>query len=442
MIRVLQGRRVTLGVTGSIAAYKAVALASALHQAGAVVDVAMTPEAGKFVQPLSFQAITHRPVLQDLWAPGMETDIAHVTLGRESDLVLVAPATAHALAKLAHGLADDAVSVTALAARGRVMVAPAMDAGMYQHPATAANVRLLRERGVVVVEPEHGHLASGLSGLGRLAALDIILDLARATLGAAGDLAGARLLVTAGGTQEPIDPVRFITNRSSGKMGYALAEAARDRGAQVTLVSAPAAVRVPAGLEVVPVRQADEMLAAIGRAYAGLDALLMVAAVADFRVAQPAVQKVKRGSERLALELVPNPDLLAESARLPTERPPVRVGFAAETEELLEHAAGKLDRKHLDLIVANDVSAAGSGFGTDTNQVTLLWRDGRRHPLPLLPKTEVADRVLDAVVALLRARHELNSGASASHSPAHGEPVEPQAQGERVVNRPLKALAP
>src|SRR5205823_310788 len=227
--------------SGSIAAYKAVGLASALHQAGAIVDVAMTPDAQRFVQPLSFQAITHRPVFADLWAPGMETDIAHVTLGRESHLLLIAPATANMLAKLAHGLADDPVSVTALAARCPVVVAPAMDAGMYTHPATAANVAVLRARGVRFVEPEEGHLASGLVGLGRLAAPEKIVDVVRAALGAGGDLTGRRVLVTAGGTQEAIDPVRYIGNHSSGKMGYAIAEAARDRGASVVLITTPTA---------------------------------------------------------------------------------------------------------------------------------------------------------------------------------------------------------
>ena len=403
-IRVLNQKRITLGVTGSIAAYKAVAMASALHQAGAVVDVAMTSDAQRFVQPLSFQAITHRPVFADLWAPGMETDIAHVTLGRESDAILIAPATAHSLAKLAHGLADDPVSVTALAARGPVIVAPAMDAGMYTHTATAQNLEVLRQRAVVVVEPETGHLASGLLGLGRLANQDTILDVVRATLGAHGDLEGRTIAVTAGGTQEPIDPVRFITNRASGKMEYALAEAARDRGAQVVLITAPTALRVPAAMEVVHLEQALEMLDALREHYARLDALIMAAAIADFRVAQPGQHKVKRGSvEGLSLQLVPNPDLTVETASFPTQRRPVRVGFAAETQDLIAQAQGKLARKSLDLIVANDVSA-GAVFGQDTNQVTLLWADGRQEPLPLLPKTEVAERVLDAVAALLRDR--------------------------------------
>jgi phosphopantothenoylcysteine decarboxylase/phosphopantothenate--cysteine ligase len=396
---VLAGKRVTLGVTGSIAAFKAVGLASALHQAGAIVDVALTPDAQRFIQPLSFQAITHRPVFADLWAPGMETDIAHVTLGRESDVIVVAPATANTLAKLAHGLADDPVSVTVLAARCPVVVAPAMDAGMYMHPATTANVALLRTRGVIFVEPEEGHLASGLVGLGRLAAPETILDIVRATLGASGDLAGRRVLVTAGGTLEAIDPVRYIGNHSSGKMGYAIAEAARDRGAGVVLVTTPTALRLPAGIEAVHVSSAEQMLGALTEQYARLDALIMAAAVADFKVAALAGQKIKRGEHALELRLVPNPDLLATTAAIPTEARPIRVGFAAETQDLVEHAAEKLARKSLDLIVANDVST--NVFGADTNQVTLLWSDGRREDLPRMDKTEVAERVLDAVVALL-----------------------------------------
>jgi phosphopantothenoylcysteine decarboxylase/phosphopantothenate--cysteine ligase len=401
-VRVLNGKRITLGVTGSIAAFKAVGLASTLHQAGAIVDVAMTPDAQRFVLPLSFQAITHRPVFADLWAPGMETDIAHVTLGRESDVIVVAPATAHTLAKLAHGLADDPVSVTVLAARCPVIVAPAMDAGMYTHPATAANVMLLKERGVKVVEPESGHLASGLVGLGRLADPDTIVDVIRGTLGTTGDLIGRRVLVTAGGTHEAIDPVRYIGNHSSGKMGYAIAEAARDRGAEVVLVSGPTALRRPGGMTFVGVSSAHDMLRAMTEHYPTLDALLMVAAVADFRVGQPAERKVKRGKTALDLHLVPNPDLIATTAGLAVEPRPIRVGFAAETDDLQANAADKLARKSLDLIVANDVG--GDVFGSDSNEVTLLWADGRRDQLARMAKTDVAERVLDAVAGLLAAR--------------------------------------
>jgi phosphopantothenoylcysteine decarboxylase/phosphopantothenate--cysteine ligase len=292
------------------------------------------------------------------------------------------------------------VSVTALAARCPVVVAPAMDAGMFTHPATAANVAILRERGVIVVEPEEGHLASGLTGLGRLAAPETILDVVRATLGARGDLAGRRLLVTAGGTQEPIDPVRFIGNHSSGKMGYAIAEAARDRGADVVLVTTPTALRLPAGLLVVPVRTAQDMLEVLTSEYASLDVLIMAAAVADFRAATQADEKLKRGEHPIDISVIPNPDLLAATALMPSEKRPVRVGFAAETSHLLEQAADKLRRKNLDLIVANDVS--NDVFGSDTNQVTLVWSDGHSADLPRLPKTDVAEKVLDAVVPLLR----------------------------------------
>ncbi|MBI2756911.1 MAG: bifunctional phosphopantothenoylcysteine decarboxylase/phosphopantothenate--cysteine ligase CoaBC [Chloroflexi bacterium] len=412
-MRVLRGARVALGVSGSIAAYKAVALASALHQAGAIVDVALTADAQRFVQPLSFQAITHRPVFSDLWAPGMETtaggegghSIAHVTLGHESDVLVVAPATAHILAKLALGLADDPVSVTALAARCPLVVAPAMDAGMYNHPATAQNVATLRARGATVVEPEVGHLASGLSGLGRLADPERILDVVRGVLGRNGDLQGRSVTVTAGGTQEPIDPVRFITNRSSGKMGYAIAEAARDRGAAVTLITTPVALRRPAGLAgIIEVETAEQMLRALRDAYETADALIMAAAVADFRAASVADQKIKRGEGGLDLRLEPNPDLLRASADWPNHRGIVRVGFAAETRDLLANAAEKARRKTLDLVVANDVTASGAGFAVDTNAVTLLWPDGRQESLPVQPKTEVAEAVLDAVGVILRGR--------------------------------------
>jgi len=292
--------------------------------------------------------------------------------------------------------------VTALAARCPVIVAPAMDAGMYTHPATAANVTVLKQRAVIVVEPELGHLASGLVGLGRLADADTIVDAIRATLGKAGDLSGRQVLVTAGGTREAIDPVRYIGNHSSGKMGYAIAEAARDRGAEVVLVSGPTALRRPGGMNFVNVSSARDMLRAMTEHYPRLDALLMVAAVADFRVGQPAERKVKRGETALDLHLVPNPDLIATTAALAVEPRPVRVGFAAETDDLHANAADKLARKSLDLIVANDVS--GDVFGSDSNEVTLLWADGRREQLPRMAKTDVAERVLDAVTALLAAR--------------------------------------
>ncbi len=268
---------------------------------------------------------------------------------------------------------------------------------MFTHPATASNVDVLRKRGVVIVDPEEGHLASGLTGLGRLASPETIVDRIRSTLGASGDLAGQRILITAGGTQEAIDPVRYISNHSSGKMGYAIAEAARDRGAQVMLVTTPTALRLPGGVECVSVRTAQEMLEVMNTRYADLDVLIMSAAVADFRVESESAHKIKRGETALELRLIPNPDLLAVTAHFSAR--PVRVGFAAETQDLIEHATEKLARKSLDLIVANDVG--GDVFGSDSNEVTLLWSDGRQEPLARMPKTDVAEKVLDAVSRLL-----------------------------------------
>ena len=400
---VLHGKRIVLGVTGSIAAYKVVALASALHQAGALVDVAMTREATELVRPLSFQAITHRPVALEMFALLAETEIGHVTLGQQADAVLVAPATAHTLAKIAHGLADDLVSTTLLATTAPVVIAPAMDAGMYENPAVRENVQKLRERGYLIVEPGVGHLASGLVGRGRLADQEIILGTLRRALGRGGDLAGCRVVVTAGGTQEAIDPVRVISNRSSGKMGYALAEAARDRGAEVVLVAAPTALPDPVGVAIRHVESAEQMRCAVLDELGGADVLVMAAAVADYRPKLAAEQKIKKRNAALTIELEPTVDILAETAG---HTPPgvVRVGFAAESEHLLDNARVKLDRKRLDLVVANDVTLEGSGFGSDRNKVTILVRDGRDLDLPIMSKTEVAHAILDEVSRVRRER--------------------------------------
>lgn len=391
----LTGKRVILGVSGSIAAFKAVALASDLVKVGAVVDVIMTPAATRFVQPLSFEAIVQRPVLVDLFAettPG----IAHVSVGIEADALIVAPATADCLAGLALGLAHDALLTTALSFRGPILLAPAMETRMYEHPATQTNLDLLKKRGAWIVEPEVGRLASGRSGRGRMAEPSAIVLALGEALARTGDLAGRRVVVTAGGTQEPIDPVRFVGNRSSGKMGYAIAEAARDRGADVHLVTAPTTVPVPGGVEVTRIETALEMKRAVEEAVEKADVIIMAAAVADYRVAEVAENKIKRGDDELVLRLVPNPDIIASLA----SRRLVKVGFAAETDDLVENAQRKLQRKGLDLIVANDVSRPGSGFGTDTNQVSLIDAAGAVE-LPLLTKREVADRVLDRVLDLL-----------------------------------------
>lgn len=395
----LRERHIVLGVSGSIAAYKAVDLASRLVKAGALVDVVMTRAATRFVTPLSFGSITHRPVVDDLWDRHSELAVEHVGLAKRAAAVLVAPATADLLAKMAWGFADDALLSTLLDTRAPVVVAPAMEHDMYAAPATQENIARLRARGVVFVEPEEGRLASGLTGKGRLADPEVILGALRQALARDGDLAGRRVVVSAGGTQEPIDPVRLITNRSSGKMGYALAEAARDRGAAVTLVSTPVALAPPVGVTLVRVESALELRDAIAAAVRDADVLVMAAAVADYRVKEPAAQKIKKrgkAAERLTLELVPNPDILAE-----TRGDFVKVGFAAESEDLLANAREKLHKKGADLLVANDITGEGSGFGTDTNRVILLGADGTTEELPLLPKREVADAIFDRVVEIL-----------------------------------------
>jgi phosphopantothenoylcysteine decarboxylase/phosphopantothenate--cysteine ligase len=395
----LRDRVIALGITGSIAAYKAVDIASRLTQAGVLVDVMMTEAATRFVTPLTLRSITRRAVFVDMFDPASELAEEHVELARRADVVAVAPATAATLARLAHGLAGDVVSLTVLATRAPVILAPAMDSQMYENAATQANIDLLRERGMTFVGPVEGRLASGRSGLGRLAEADEILGAIRYVLGRRGDLAGRKIVVSAGGTQEPIDPVRFVGNFSSGKMGYALAEAARDRGAEVVLVSAPVSLPCPYGVRLVPVRRAVEMRDAIAADCADADVLIMAAAVADYEPASRVEQKIKRKGERLALELAETPDILAG-----VKGKFVRVGFAAESQNVVRNATEKLSRKKLDLMVANDITAAGSGFGSDTNQVVMIDTSGRAESLPLLPKYDVAQRVLDRVVSLLKER--------------------------------------
>ncbi len=401
----LAGKRIVLGVTGSIAAYKAAMLTSSLTQAGAQVDVVMTESATKLIAPLTFQSLTKRPVHVDMFRLLDQTDIAHVSLGVSADLIAVVPATANTIAKMAMGIADNLLTTTVLAARCPIVVAPAMDAEMYENPATQENVAKLRDRGAVVVEPGYGRLASGLVGRGRLADVEEILGRIRWVVGQKGDLAGASLLITAGGTQEPLDPVRIITNRSSGKMGYSLAEAALDRGARVTLVSAPTGLKPPPGVEYVPVVTAEDMCEAVLAKQTHADVLIMAAAVSDYRMDQVATQKIKRKDRELQLALVPNPDILVESMKaLRGARNPVRVGFALESQKLEEGARDKLARKKLDLIVANSVSAAGGVFGSDQNEVVMFDASGGRTDVPQAPKIQVAHRILDRVVELLSRR--------------------------------------
>lgn len=403
-IPVLDQRPVVLGVTGGIAAYKAADLASRLVQAGAALEVVMTPAAAEFVRPLTFQALTHRPVAIEMFSLLQDREIGHVALGQRAALMIVAPATANTLARLACGLADNLLVTTALACRGPLLLAPAMESGMWHHPATRANLETLTRRGAFVVGPETGRLASGARGEGRMAEPETLLDAACWVLGRSGPLAGKKVVVTAGGTREPIDPVRFIGNPSSGKMGFVLARAARDRGAEVTLIHGPVALRPPYGVACQEVVTAAQMHEAVLAAAAEADVLLMAAAVADYRPRAAAAQKIKKEAESARLELVRTEDILAriaERRRSGEAGPAVVVGFAAETEDLLRHAREKLDKKGLDLIVANDVSAAESGFEAETNRVVILDPRGGVESLPLLPKREVAEAVLDRILPLL-----------------------------------------
>ncbi len=394
----LANKTIVLGVTGGIAAYKAVDLASKLTQAGAKVEVIMTEAATRFVAPLTFRSITHRPVVTDMFEPAAEFSLEHIALSEAADIVVIAPATANIIAKLTHGIADEMLSATVLATEAPVVVAPAMNVNMYQNSITQENIAVLKKRGFIFVDPEYGRLASGRMGMGRLTGVENIIGAVRQTLGRRSDLAGRRVVVTAGGTREAIDPVRYIGNRSSGKMGYALAEAARDRGARVTLITAPVSIAEPPGIEVVRVESAVQMKEAVEKAVLDADALIMAAAVADYQPKQAAGSKIKKEKTGagLALELVRTPDILAEvSGNF------VRVGFAAETEDFVENARRKLKEKKLDLIAANDVTAPDSGFGTDTNRVTLIDREGKAEELPLLSKRDVADRILDRVVGMM-----------------------------------------
>lgn len=404
MTNPLENKRITLGVTGSIACYKAADLASKLTQAGALVDVILTGSAVNFVQPLTFQSVTGRKAFvdADLW--GDQGHVQHIALGHASDLVVIAPATANTMAKLAYGMADNLLTVTALAATCPLLIAPAMDGGMFSHPATQANLELLKERGAVLVGPEPGHLASGMVGLGRMSEPLTILGHIRHTLSANGPLAGKKVVVTAGGTREPLDPVRFLSNRSSGRQGYALAQASLDQGAEVVLVSSAQHITPPAGAQFVPVGTAEEMLAAVQAHSADADALLMAAAVADFRPAQVAGQKIKKGEDALSLPLTRTPDILLEIGKQKAETgfPRVMVGFAAESEDLLANARKKLSAKHLDMIAANDITAADAGFGVDTNRVVLLFPDGDAESLPLMSKDAVAAEIVSRVVGKLK----------------------------------------
>jgi phosphopantothenoylcysteine decarboxylase/phosphopantothenate--cysteine ligase len=400
---VLSDKRILLGVTGSIAAYKAADLASKLTQAGAQVDVILSGAAEKFVTPLTFQSVTGRRayVDADLW--GDEAHVLHVGLGHGVDLLIVAPCTANTLAKLAHGQADSLLTVTALAADCPLVIAPAMDGGMFEHPATQDNLETLKKRGATIVGPAEGHLASGLTGPGRMVEPLEILGHARLALGQKGVLAGKKVVITAGGTQEPLDPVRVLTNRSSGKQGYALAQAALDAGAQVTLITTPTGLTPPVGAQVIQVETAKQMLDCVLTESTGSDALVMAAAVADFRPKNQSKEKIKKEGGLPQIELEATEDILKTVAgrRSEMKRPFVVVGFAAESRDLVENASSKLTSKGLDMIAANDISAGDAGFAVETNRVTLLFADGRKESLPLMSKSEVAETIIEQIAGLL-----------------------------------------
>lgn len=397
----LSGKHILLGVTGSIAAYKAADLASKLTQAGAQVDVILTSAAEKFVTPLTYQSVTGRKAYtdKDLW--GDEAHVMHISLGKTADLLVIAPCTADTMAKLAHGIADNLLTVTALAATCPILIAPAMDGGMFDHPATQANLQTLQTRSVLVAGPAAGHLASGMSGVGRMLEPMDILGHIRITFGKNGKLAGKKVIVTAGGTQEAIDPVRVITNHSSGKQGYALAQAAIDAGAEVTLITTPTALTPPVGAKVIQVKSVQDMLDALLQESA--DALIMAAAGADFRPVTVAKDKLKKRDGIPQIQLEAAPDILKtlSSQSGVAKRFNVTVGFAAESRDLLANASEKLKSKGLDFIAANDISANDAGFAVETNRITLLFANGTQEILPLMSKSEAAEKIIEHVARLL-----------------------------------------
>ena len=393
---------VVLGVTGCIGAYKACEVLRELQRRDVDVHVVMTRAATRFVSPMTFEALSRHPVFHDQFALGESGEIRHVGLADAADLLLVAPATANVIGKFARGIADDALSTLYTATLAPVVVAPAMNVNMFDHPAVRENLQILRGRGVRVVEPGQGYLACGWLGRGRLAETADVVAAALAALARRRDLEGETVLVTAGPTVEDIDPVRFVSNRSSGRMGHRVAEAARDRGARVVLVSGPTALAPPAGVDVVPVRSAADMLRAVEERFAAATVVVAAAAVADYRPATVAAQKLRKGAGPVTMELVRTADVLGSLGARKEGR--VLVGFAAETEDLESRAGAKLEAKNLDLIVANDVSAPGAGFDGETNAALLLRRDGSRVEVPLLSKRELAERILDEVIALRSGR--------------------------------------
>lgn len=400
----LQGKKIVLGVTGGIAVYKAVDLVSRLRKAGCEVRVVMTEHAQQFVTPLTFKEISGNAVATSMWNANQEFNVEHIALANWADAFLVAPATANILAKMACGIADDLLSTTLLAAQAPIVVCPAMNTGMYQNPATQENIAKLQERGVTVMPPAVGHLACGTSGPGRLPEPQQIVEFMSAFFaGREGDLRGLRVLVTAAGTREPIDPVRYVGNRSSGKMGYAVAQMAAERGADVLLISGPSALATPPNVQVVNVETTNEMLEACLAAYGDVDIVIKAAAVADYRPRDVADQKIKKKTDdALTVVMDKNPDILKTLGAKKEQQ--VLVGFAAETQNLLANAREKVVKKNLDMIVANDVTAAGAGFNSDTNIVKFLFANGDVRELEQMPKVDVANKILDEAIRIRNER--------------------------------------
>ena len=395
----LKDKKIVLGVTGGIAAYKVVEVASKLRQAGAEVHVIMTEEATKFVTPLTFREITGQPVVSDMWAEVTQWNVAHVALATLADMVLIAPATANIIAKAAAGIADDMLSTTLLATKAPVLFAPAMNTNMYENPVTQRNIETLKGLGYKFIEPDSGHLACGVTGVGRLPEPTAIIAAVDDYFVVAGELAGKKVLVTAAGTIEPIDPVRFIGNRSSGRMGYAIATEAKRRGADVVLVSGPSALTPPEGVTVINIETAEQMRQAVLREFADTDITIKAAAVADYRAKTVADNKIKKNDETLVVELEKNPDILKELGSI-KKKGQILVGFAAETQNLLKYAKEKLEKKNLDFIVANDVTKPEAGFNVETNLIKILFRDGNIEEFPLLKKSELAKIILDRIIKL------------------------------------------
>ncbi|MBW2064647.1 MAG: bifunctional phosphopantothenoylcysteine decarboxylase/phosphopantothenate--cysteine ligase CoaBC [Deltaproteobacteria bacterium] len=399
----MKGKNVIVGVTGGIACYKAVELVRLLAKAGvSSVKVCMTRNATRFVTPLTFEAVSGNRVIHDMWAPSNES-MDHIDWGQGSDLIIIAPATANFIGKIAHGIGDDFLSTLLLAATAKILVCPSMNTKMFMNPFVQANLKTLRKHGFTVMEPSEGELACGTEGPGRLPEPEKIIEDARSLL-TVKDLSGIRILVTAGPTVEPIDPVRYITNRSSGKMGYALARVARRRGAEVTLISGPTAIAPPDNVEFFPVRSSDEMREMVIRKAAKADVVVKAAAVLDYKPRESKKHKIKKEEDSLTLELVRTADILAELGSRKKEHGYILVGFAAETRDVLENAATKLERKNLDMIVANDVSRTDAGFESDTNQVKIIDREGKVEDLPVMSKEEVAEHLLDRIKALWEKR--------------------------------------